>query len=813
MQRKKSINSECVKKNESDSAYGKSRFGVWNARFVYRYAAWILAFIAFLCVLAVPFAKNLKLHANFLELLPASSQSVKNLKELTSHVGGTSFLICVVESPDEKTAKIAADRFGEKANQFEGIDYVDNRTSVPVFENRKLLFLKLSSVEKLKKDILNLLGYYRRQANPFMLDLVKEKAPEIDVSALETEQKVYRIGGFAHKDQNSFMRVILIKPSHTVGDFSKSRKLFETAQSAFNASIQGLEHPATMGMTGPYCTRESEYRTITRDLRWTGTLTTILISLIMLFAFRSVRYLLYAYIPLGASILLTWAFTQMTIGYLNLITAFLVSILLGMGSDYTLHMLVNLEPDLKAKKDIYKALETTYCELWLPLLSSMLTTAVAFGAMTISGFEGFRHFGIIAGAGITIAFVVVFYGLPSLVVIGEKFFPSREKVRKEKQPINKHVVNIILISGVLFTVFSVVQIPKIHFNYDFTALQSSKDDTLELAERIGHYFGVQLNPVALITPNRQRAAEVTDQVNKYISKRKDTSFDFASSLVTHVPQQQFEKIKVFGEIDALLEQRKNIIAKLDKPERDKIDELRVQLKATPLTLNDLPDGIKRQYEGDHQEISIVFVYPNASILDGKVTQRFVKELRGLQLGSDVKVAGEAVIFADVLNQMEKDTPIVMFLSFATVIGLLFLHFRRLNHVLWVLAPVLVGGLWTVGMSGMTGLAYNFINLTILPSIVGVGIDSGIYIFDHYREKKNENFFVSMQKTSKGVILSASTNIAAFVSLAFAQHQGMASMGLLGVFGFLSCLLAAVYFVPSVIEFFEFRTKHLFRRNN
>jgi len=794
------------------SHHSKSRFGVWTAKFVYRYAGWILFLIGLLSAVAMPHARNLKLHANFLELLPASSESVRNLKDLTAQVGGTSFLICVIESPDEETSKIAAERFVEKATNFPGIDYVDNRTSVAAFESRKLLFLKTSSIEKLKKDILDLFGFYRREANPFFVDLMDEKAPEIDAGSLELEQKVYRIGGFSKKDQGSFMRVILIKPGHTVGDFAKSRQLFETTQNTFDAIKKDLKHPVKIGMTGPYCTRESEYRTITRDLKWTGILTAILITVIMLVGFRSVRYLIYAYIPLGASLILTWAFTDLTIGYLNLITAFLVSILVGMGSDYTLHILVSLEPDLKNKRDLYTALENTYCDLWKPLLSSMFTTAVAFGAMTISGFEGFRHFGIIAGVGIAIAFVVVFYGLPSLVVVGEKLFPSKQKIPSLHTPMTKKIVYFILAGGFLFTLFSVTQLHKIRFNYDFSALQAKEDDTIQLAERIGHYFGVQLNPAALITPSRERASEVAEKVNQYILTKKDTSFDFATSLVTHVPQNQTEKIKLLAEIDAMIEQRKVLISKLAKTDKDKIEELRRQLKAQPLTVDDLPDGIKRQYEGHSRQISIVFIYPNASILNGKVTQRFVKELRSLNFGPDVKVAGEAVIFADVLNQMEKDTPIVMMLSLITVVGLLFLHFRRLDHVMWVLAPVAVGFLWMIGMSGAAQLDYNFINLTILPSVLGVGIDSGIYIFDHYREKRGENFFKSMQKTSKGVILSSVTNIAAFASLAFAHHQGMASMGLLGVFGFLSCLLAAVYFVPALIEFFEFRMKHLFRRN-
>ena len=789
-----------------------SQFGSWNARFVYKYAPWILAAIVLSCAAAAPFAKNLKLHANFLELLPAETPSVVNLKELTSHVGGTSFLICVIESPNESTARIAAERLSEEAAKFESVDYVDNRSSVPAFENRKLLFLKLESVAKLKQDVRDILGYYRRQANPFFVDLLNEQAPEIDVASYELEQKVYRVGSFEGKDKKNFMRVVLVKPRHTIGDFADSRKLFNRTLATFETIKQDLKHPVTLGLTGPYRTRESEYRTLKRDLRWTGIITTVLLAIIMLTAFRNLRCLVYTYLPLSAGIFLTLAFTQIAIGYLNLITAFLVSILLGMGSDYTLHILVSLENDIRHQNgDILKALDQTYNELWKPLMSSMLTTAVAFYAMVISGFEGFRHFGLIAGVGIVISFVVVFYGLPSLFVLGEKYFPAKRKPAPKPKPIHRNGIYAILIACALFSAYSITQLHAMKFNYDFSDLQAKNDNTIELAERIGHYFGVQLNPVGLITPTRERADEITDRINAYIKTKPNTNFDFATSLTTHVPQDQDAKIKILGEIEALLAQREAVIAKLEGTDKERIEELRAQLKAQPLAIDDLPAGMQRQYEGDERAISIVFVYPNDRIIDGRVTKKFVNELRSLDLGPDIKLAGEAVLFADVLSRLENDTPVVMFVSFLTVIGLLFIHFRRPDHVLWVLAPVIIGFLWTCGMAGASDLHYNFINLTILPSILGVGIDSGIYIFDHYRSKRDDNFFVSMQKTSKGVLLSSLTNIAAFASLAFAHHRGMASLGLLGVFGFTSCLLASVYFVPSLIEFYELRTQHIFNR--
>ena len=194
-------------------------------------------------------------------------------------------------------------------------------------------------------------------------------------------------------------------------------------------------------------------------------------------------------------------------------------------------------------------------------------------------------------------------------------------------------------------------------------------------------------------------------------------------------------------------------------------------------------------------------------------KRFVKEARDFPLPAGVKLAGEPVIYSDILMLLERDTPIAIGLSVITVFVLVFLHFKRLDHVLWVHAPFLVGILWMTGMMGAAHLKYNFFNMVIVPSILGVGIDNGIYIFDRYKERKNENFFKSLRKSLKGVVLSSATNISAFASLMFASHRGMASMGKLGFFGFLSCLFSSVFFVPAVIEFFERKYAHVFRKEN
>jgi len=183
----------------------KVEFSRLQARFVYRYAGWILAAILLVTLAAVPYAKRLELHANFMELLPAQTPSILALETLNSHVGGSSYLIAVLESPSEETARLAAEKLAAQAGSFPEVGYVNNRTDVPAFKDRKLLFLSLASVKKLYRDVDDIANHYRRNANPFYIDLLNEDAPSLDLDTYEAEEKVSQIGGFSAQGASSFM--------------------------------------------------------------------------------------------------------------------------------------------------------------------------------------------------------------------------------------------------------------------------------------------------------------------------------------------------------------------------------------------------------------------------------------------------------------------------------------------------------------------------------------------------------------------------------------------------------------------------------
>lgn len=790
----------------------KKSFAQGQAQFVYRNARWILAGIVLTTLAALPFAQRLKIRANFMELLPEKTASIVDLKELNGHVGGSSYLIAIIESPKEEAAKLAAASFATKVKALPGVGSVDRRTSFPAFETRKLLFLTLGSLTKLQQNVQEVIDYHRRKNNPFFIDLMEEAAPSIDLESLTLEEKVSRIGGFSSKSNGSFMQAILIKPTHPLSDFERSKELFTEIDTVFEEikkEVDVGEVPLSVALTGPYKVRYDEYRTILRDLRVTGTLSAALIALIMIVGFRSIRSIFYIYAPLGVVILWTSAFASITFGYLNLISGFLFGILLGMGIDYAIHLRITLGHYYDETHDLSLAIEKTYADVGRPILTSSLTASIAFFSMAISSFEGFKHFGIIAGAGILFSFIVVIYGLPSLMVLGEKYSPAKNGKFHSTVEVktSRTVMGGILLVCVLFSIYSFAQISGIKFDYNFANLQA-RDEGVKLAERVYDHFDVELTPAAFMTPNRARAIDLTAQINRYIKTHPGTSFDFAASIMSHIPRDQAEKIRVLAQIDDLIERRRALIPALAPDIREQIENLRNKLKPEELAVEDLPGGLHRQYEGREKNVSVVFVFPKEGILDGQVAKRFITELRGLPVASDITLAGEPVIYADILMLLEKDTPRSLALSFLMVIVVLFLHFRRAAHVFWVMLPVVTAFLWMIGMAGAANFKFNYLNVAILPSVLGAGIDNGIYIYHAYKNKRDRNIFDALRNTGKGVLLSSATAIAAFVSLLFARHAGMASMGMLGVFGFTSCFFTSVIFLPSLIQFVESRKRRV-----
>jgi hypothetical protein len=147
-------------------------------------------------------------------------------------------------------------------------------------------------------------------------------------------------------------------------------------------------------------------------------------------------------------------------------------------------------------------------------------------------------------------------------------------------------------------------------------------------------------------------------------------------------------------------------------------------------------------------------------------------------------------------------------------GILLIHFRRMGDTLLALIPVVLSLIWTLGLWSLFGFHMNFINIIVLPMILGIGVHAGLHLLERSREMGHRRLNLVMETTGRGLLLTALTTIVGFGSLAMAQFRGLQEIGLLVIIGVGTNLLATLIIPARDDRFIErgFRSTTGIRRN-
>jgi predicted RND superfamily exporter protein len=96
----------------------------------------------------------------------------------------------------------------------------------------------------------------------------------------------------------------------------------------------------------------------------------------------------------------------------------------------------------------------------------------------------------------------------------------------------------------------------------------------------------------------------------------------------------------------------------------------------------------------------------------------------------------------------------------------------------------------------------FYNLVVLPTILGIGDDSGIHMVHRYLEEGKGSINKVLRSTGEHITVSAMTTAVGFGGLLFSIHPGMAGIGSLAISGLVLTLLSALIFLPALVRSLE-----------
>ena len=760
-------------------------------------------------------ASRLQVFADFSYLLPQDSRSVQDLRAIGARARVIGTAMVVVEAPDPVARRRAAvmlrDQVTALPKALVSSVTFDRRSERAYGWSNRWLFVDLADLEKARTALADEIAAAKLAANPMFVDLdagAKPKpASDLRDRLAKAERDKDDPGEYVSPDGT--LQMMIVHTGFSSGDVDKDKQLLEALEpivARVKAAVPGVD----AGIAGDVVVSPAEHDSILNGMLLATALTVSLVLGALLWFFRSWLAVGALSWSLAVGTLATFAFTYGAIGHLNLATAFLSSIVIGNGIN--VGILVTARYLEEQRRGNPEALADALAGTLRGTLAAALTAAAAYASLIITVFRGFRHFGIIGGAGILLCWVSAYTVLPAALSIAHHLgmAPRREPpighwlARLLPRNLTAVAIGAVALTAVAgaITAHYIADDP---FESNFKNLRSRSAGIAEerrwmhkvdmaFGEGLDAGFVIALSSRDQVMPLKRqlRAADVG-------KSDRDVLFDKLASLDDLLPADQPAKLAVLADIRRLLSSKD--MDALDDDERAQALKLRPPDDLRVLGDSDVPDALAWPFiEADGSRGKVILATPGTGyeVWDAHDTVRFAEKVRALQLPADVHLGGASFVFADVIEAVLTDGPRATLAAIAGAILIVLLVVGRNRHALVSIACGISGTIMMLAIGSLLGLRVNFLDFVALPITIGIGIEYSVNIATRERQEGPGRGRQALATTGGAVFLCSYTTIIGYGSLLLSKNLGIHSFGLAAMLGELACLAMAIVLAPSLL---------------
>jgi len=213
--------------------------------------------------------------------------------------------------------------------------------------------------------------------------------------------------------------IINVIPNFSMTDMSKMISGTDVIQEVINQVLK--DYPEVKaGLTGMIPLGRDEMVYGEQSIGYTSIFAFIAILILLILSFRMWAAPLFALLNLAVGLIWAIGLTAILVKSLNIMTSMMVVILIGLGIDFSIHIISIFTESRSMGKPINIAMEETFLKSGKGILTAGLTTCAAFLALVISSSRGMKEMGIVSSTGLLAILIVTFLFLPSLLVLRER---------------------------------------------------------------------------------------------------------------------------------------------------------------------------------------------------------------------------------------------------------------------------------------------------------------------------------------------------------------------------------------------------------
>ncbi len=152
------------------------------------------------------------------------------------------------------------------------------------------------------------------------------------------------------------------------------------------------------------------------------------------------------------------------------------------------------------------------------------------------------------------------------------------------------------------------------------------------------------------------------------------------------------------------------------------------------------------------------------------------------------------------NDISRLAPFIIW----ALILVLYLAFRDARVLLVSAANLLISFIWTAGLMGWLHIPFSALNMTIVPLILGVGIDYGIHMISEFLEHKGDGMDNASAFEAAGARAGIAMSIATITTalglalMAFSPSILMAQLGIVSAMALTVTFLCTMTLIPALL---------------
>lgn len=639
------------------------------SRFVHRFVARYYRQITLLSLVMTGLAiwvmvTQWNINSDFRALLPETSEAAQAMEEVGERVGSGSALFVVVSSPDMEANKRFADQFADRLRDLDSVSLAHFHNEKDFFEKHQLLYLQQEDLQTIRERLRDKIRDKKKKANPLFASLDDDEDEE-DSPFIETADIRAKYDHLAQRDYKEYLiaddyhsLTMVVRFNESSTDLAATNRLIDKIKGIGQSlDPSSFEKGMAIEYGGGLINRQKDYKSIVGDLKVSAIFTILGLLLVIGGYFRRKRATALVMIPLVMGVCWTLAVSFLLFGELTTVSAFIFAILLGLGIDYSIHLLSGYDHARFEGKDPEAALVHCYKSVGSATVIGAMTTLATFLVLSFAQFRGLSQFGKVAALGVVYTLLAMIIVLPAMVLTFHHYYP-REAPKigghDSVQPVfNKEqlsrFVPAALAACVLFTGMAVTQYSDISFEENFRQLgqiswpwqrysgsaemETAAEEAALDAERLADHLadrsqavrkamdpgsfryekrfttpkakyesalaGQQSStPTVLLFDDPGEAARVYEYMQTQLQAGKLDTIDSVASIHAFVPgtiDQQEARLAEIVKIQQMLD--KEDLSVLDEKATERLNEFREQLKVEkPVTSRDLPLWAKKLFK-------------------------------------------------------------------------------------------------------------------------------------------------------------------------------------------------------------------------